>query len=79
MKNIFWGTSLSGKINLDFWISVNKLPDYFCCNDQCMWGTYFHDILVISPNELEKIIHKEDVYVYVTSYALTQIKEQLIS
>lgn len=79
MKNVFWGTSLSGKLNLDFWISVNKLPDFFCCNDPKIWGTYFHEILVISPEELKKIIQNEVVYVYVTSFAYPQIKEQVIS
>ena len=79
MKNVFWGTSLSGKLNLDFWISVNKLPDFFCCNDPKIWGTYFHEILVISPEDLKKIIQNEVVYVYVTSFAYPQIKEQVIS
>ena len=78
MKNVFWGLGLSAKINLDFWTSVKKVPDFFCCNSPKTWGSFFNKILVISPKQLRKIIQTEEVRVYITSYAYTQIKDQLI-
>ena len=79
MVNILWGTGLSGKINFSFWKSVKKKPDYFCCNDETLWGTkFFSEVSVISPNKLAEIAKNEEVTVYVTSYAIFDISKQLI-
>lgn len=79
MKNILWGTGLSGKINLDFLTKVNKLPDFICCNDSKLWGTMFYGIRVICPEQLKSFIKTDEIKVYIASYAYFEIKEQLLS
>lgn len=72
---IFWGASKCGQINLSFWLTIGKTPDFFTCNDPNMWGKTFFGIPVISPNEVLRIKIKK---IYITSYARYEITNQLL-
>ncbi|MGN0915598.1 MAG: glycosyltransferase [Succinivibrio sp.] len=72
---VFWGTSKSGQLNLAFWRSIGKTPDFFSSNDPKMRNETFLGIPVISPEEVVSLKNK---IIYITSYAIDEITKQLL-
>lgn len=73
-KVIFWGTGNMGKLMLLFWKVQGYSPDFFCSNDETMWGKEIDGVPIIAPEEIKQY-NKVDIYI--TCYAIKEIKRQL--
>ncbi len=68
---VFFGVGGSAKAYCQ---NTNQLPDYFCDNDQSLWGTHFHGIEIISPQQLAS---KPISQIVLTSSYVVDILQQL--
>lgn len=76
MKNIFWGTGKIGRDVLSLWRMYGMSPEFFCDNNERMWGEKVDGVEVISPKTLFDI--KTDIKVFVTCIFWEEICQQLI-
>lgn len=73
-KIIFWGTGNMGKLMLLFWKVQGYSPDFFCSNDETMWGKEIDGVPIIAPEEIKRY---DKVNIYITCHAIEEIKRQL--
>ena len=74
-KVVFWGAGKIGRDVLEFWRSHWIYPDFFCDNQQELWGRDIDGIGILSPEQVYKL---ENPTVYITSVYFDEIQGQLL-
>ncbi len=74
-KVVFWGAGKIGRDVLEFWRSHWIYPDFFCDNQQELWGRDIDGIGILSPEQVYKL---ENPTVYITNVYFDEIQGQLL-
>ena len=74
-KTVFFGAGNIGAKMLELWREFGIEPDFFCDNNMERWGSNYHNIQVLS---LEELVQLQDIQILITCNQVTEIWEQLL-
>lgn len=64
---VLFGAGMFGRNTLKYFLDYGRSPDYFCDNNKQIWGSELSGILIISPEELKKIVNQKSINVLITA------------